>query len=61
MQLNQKILIIYPELEELNNPLSSNSIYVLQDDSDGKGAYIKIWNYDKPQPTKEQLDALDES
>ena len=30
---------------------------VLQDD--GQGAYIKEWNLDTPQPTQEQLDALE--
>jgi len=29
----------------------------LQDD--GQGAYIKEWNLDTPQPTQEQLDALE--
>ena len=28
---------------------------MLQDDSDGKGAYIKEWNLDIAQPTAEQL------
>ena len=32
---------------------------ILQDDSDGKGAYIKEWNVAEAQPTEEQLDALD--
>ena len=32
---------------------------VLQDDSDGKGAYIKEWNVAEAQPTDSQLDALD--
>ena len=32
---------------------------VLQDDSDGKGAYIKEWNVAEAQPTDAQLDALD--
>jgi hypothetical protein len=30
---------------------------MLQDD--GQGAYIKEWNLDTPQPTQEQLDALE--
>ena len=30
---------------------------LLQDD--GQGAYIKEWNLDTPQPTQEQLDALE--
>ena len=32
---------------------------LLQDDSNGKGAYIKEWNLDIVQPTEAQLDALD--
>ena len=32
---------------------------ILQDDSNGQGAYIKEWNLDIAQPTKAQLDALD--
>jgi hypothetical protein len=32
---------------------------LLQDDSNGKGAYIKEWNLDIAKPTQEQLDALE--
>jgi predicted GTPase len=32
---------------------------ILQDDSDGKGAYIKEWNVAEAQPTEEQLDAVE--
>ena len=32
---------------------------VLQNDSDGKGTYIKEWNIDVPKPTKAQLNALE--
>jgi len=32
---------------------------LLQDDSDGKGAYIKEWNLSITKPTKAQLDALE--
>ena len=31
----------------------------LQDDSDGKGAYIKEWNLDIAQPTSAQLDSYE--
>ena len=31
----------------------------LQDNSDGKGAFIAEWNLDIPKPTKAQLDALE--
>ena len=40
-------------LDELNN-------YALQNDSDGRGDYIKTWTYDGlTQPTEEQLNALE--
>ena len=32
---------------------------LLQNDSDGKGDYIKEWNLDIAKPTQEQLDALE--
>ena len=32
---------------------------VLQDDSDGNGAYIKEWNLDIAQPTSAQLDSYE--
>ena len=32
---------------------------LLQNDSDGKGDYIKEWNLDIVKPTQEQLDALE--
>ena len=32
---------------------------LLQDDSNGKGAYIKEWNLDTPKPTMAQLDAFE--
>ncbi len=58
MQLNEKILQIYPELENFSNNPLHNPIYILQDD--GNGVYIKEWNYSKPQPTQEQLDAIND-
>jgi len=32
---------------------------LIQNDSDGKGEYIRKWNVAEEQPTEEQLDALD--
>ena len=29
--------------------------FVLQDDSDGNGVYIKEWNSDKPQPSEAEI------
>ena len=34
---------------------------LLQDDSDGKGAYIKEWNLDIAKPTDEQLSSYEDS
>ena len=36
-----------------------NSDVKIQDDSNGKGAYIKEWNLSIAKPTQEQLDALE--
>lgn len=48
MTLYEEIIKIYPELE------SDNSVFmteiILQDDSDGVGAYIKEWNSELPLP-----------
>jgi hypothetical protein len=50
-QLTSKIIqYVGSEVDFLNDVL-------LQDD--GQGAYIKEWNLDTPQPTQEQLDALE--
>jgi hypothetical protein len=47
MTLYEKIIAIYPEL-------AGSDIFVkdiiLQDDSDGLGAYIAKWDYTKPIP-----------
>lgn len=47
----QAIKILYPT--------ASNADFSLQDDSDGKGPYIKSWDAAKlgPQPTQAQIDA----
>jgi hypothetical protein len=59
MNLFQKITTIYPELtiSDFTPPLGC---ICLTDDSDGKGPYISKWEYSKPQPTQEQLDALND-
>jgi hypothetical protein len=46
MGLYETILENYPELQDLN----FEKIIILQDDSDGAGAYVKEWNYSKPLP-----------
>ena len=58
MTLSEKIKQIYPELP--NEPWINHGI-VLQDDSDGKGSYIKEWNHPTlTRPTQAQLDSVEE-
>ena len=33
---------------------------IVQDDSNGKGAYIKEWNLDTPQPTEAELNSVED-
>lgn len=35
--------------------------FVLQDDSDGKGAYIRDWTSDKPQPSAEEIQIAEDA
>ncbi len=49
MELWQKIVKVYPELADNQYAAFSKEI-VLQDDSDGQGAYIAKWDYSKPIP-----------
>jgi hypothetical protein len=60
MTLNEKILIMYPDLVGIEcsyrNP---DRPYIIQDDSDGKGPYIKEWHDPRPQPTQQQLDEIE--
>ena len=44
------IIETYPELAENDFAAFDGSIVMLQDDSDGQGAYIKKWEYSKPIP-----------
>lgn len=56
MTLREKLISIYPVL--VNYDFARGEI-MLQDDSDGNGAYIKEWNHPTlAQPTNEQLEAL---
>lgn len=55
--LYDKIKTIYPELT--SEDFSPRGTIRLQNDSDGKGDYIKFWGHPSlPQPTQEQLDAV---
>lgn len=50
MTLWEQIITVYPELTDADfHP--QNGHIVLQDDSDGSGAYISKWEYSKPIPT----------
>ncbi len=53
--LYDKIKAIYPSLEDKD----FMTVITLQNDSDGKGDYIKFWNHPTlKQPTQEELDAV---
>jgi hypothetical protein len=55
MTLYDKIKSIYPELTDSD----FMTVIRLQNDSDGKGDYIKLWQHPTlVQPTQEQLDAV---
>jgi hypothetical protein len=56
MTLYEQIIAIYPELQ----PEDFLTVITLQNDSDGRGDYIKAWSHPTlPEPTQEQLDALE--
>jgi hypothetical protein len=48
MTLYEQIITYFPELEGTDT--FAEGIILLQDDSDGNGAYIKEWNYNKSIP-----------
>jgi len=48
MTLYETILAVYSELE--NSKFFRDGTIILQDDSDGHGAYIAKWEYSKPLP-----------
>jgi hypothetical protein len=56
MALYEQILTIYPTLtnNDFGHPPAT---ILLQNDSDGKGDYIKSWTNSNPQPTEAQLQA----
>jgi len=52
MTLYEKIKQLYPQLEDKD----FLTVITLQNDSDGKGDYIKEWNHPTlPRPTEEEL------
>ena len=55
MTLYDKIKQLYPQLEDKD----FLTVITLQNDSDGRGDYIKSWNHPTlTQPTQAQLDAV---
>jgi hypothetical protein len=55
--LYDKIMALYPNLTNADFDFAYGTIF-LQNDSDGKGDYIKAWNHPTlPRPTDEQLGA----
>lgn len=60
MSLYDKIIKLYPELTQQDFTPFGGTI-ALQNDSDGKGDYIREWNHPTlTKPTQEQLDAITE-
>jgi len=56
MTLYEQIIAIYPELQ----PEDFLKVITLQNDSDGRGDYIKAWNHPTlPEPTADHLAALE--
>ena len=50
MSLYELIIAEYPELADKPNEFNGQGSIILQDDSDGHGAYIAKWEYTKPLP-----------
>lgn len=56
MTLYEKIITLYPELQQQD----FMTVITLQNDSDDRGDYIAKWEHPTlAQPTKEQLDGID--
>ena len=59
MTFYEQITAIYPELVDQQQLFIDGTI-TLQNDSDGRGDYIKAWNHPTlSEPTVEQLTALE--
>lgn len=59
MTLYEKIITLYPSLTDADFAPMNGTI-VLQNDSNGKGDYIKEWNHPTlAKPTEEQLGAIE--
>ncbi len=59
MTLYEKILAIYPKLTG-EDFMPGRGTIMLQNDSDGRGDYIREWNHPTlAQPTEEQLASIE--
>jgi len=57
MTLYEKITTLYTELTDAD--FAPNGTIMLQNDSDGRGDYIREWNHPTlAKPTQEQLDGV---
>ena len=57
MTLYEKITTLYPSLT--NEDFAPEGTIMLQNDSDGRGDYIREWNHPTlAKPTQEQLDGV---
>jgi hypothetical protein len=55
MNLYEKLLALYPSLTD-SDFIGRTATILLQDNSDGQGAYIAKWEHPTlPRPTEEQL------
>jgi hypothetical protein len=55
MNLYEKVMAIYPDLQQQD----FLTVITLQNDSDGRGDYIAKWEHPTlPRPTQEQLDSV---
>ena len=58
MSLVKKIKKIYPSLTSEDFDVAAKGTILVQNDSDGKGDYIKEWNHPSlSKPTQSQLDS----
>jgi len=57
MTLYEKITTLYPDLTDAD--FAPEGTIMLQNDSDGKGDYIREWNHPTiTQPTQQELDGV---
>ena len=59
MTLYEKIKTLYPDLTEADFMPHGDGTIMLQNDSDGKGDYIKEWNHPTlARPTTQELNGV---